>query len=217
APVASADPGPARPRRVGLGHALGFYFAFVALLLPLLALSDATLAALDVVDGLALGLALLAVAVAPRQMLPLLRRPRLTRKGTLLAVLAVAAVFAYVQLASHLAPALFGDDLLIAYLLDGRSLAVTLVSMSLLPAVTEELIFRGVILEGLLSVFDRRTAVITSTALFVTIHLSPLNIIHIGALGLLFAEVRLRTGSVYPAMLLHGAYNAAVTVVAWPL
>lgn len=215
--VAHADDAEAAraPRRIGLGLALTYYFAFLAIILPLLAIG-ASLSGIDVADWLALGLALTTLAAAPRQMLPLLRPPRLTAAGVALSVGAVAAVFGYVQLAASFAPSLFTDDVIIAYLLDGRSLVATLLSMAVLPVVAEELLFRGVILEGLLSVFDRRAAIITSAALFVTIHLSPLNILHIGALGLLFAVVRLRTGSIYPSMLLHGAYNAAITLAAWP-
>ena len=79
----------------------------------------------------------------------------------------------------------------------------------------EEIIYRGVILALLLSRGGRAAALI-STLLFALSHLVDISGFHpenwFSALnafggGLIFAAVRLRSGSVYPGIVVHAAYN----------
>ncbi len=98
---------------------------------------------------------------------------------------------------------------------EGKSLAYMLVDFAVLPALGEELVFRGVVLSGLLGVFQARTAALVSAMLFATIHLSPLGFLHLGLLGYILARVRLGTGSLWPCMLIHGGYNAVLCLLAW--
>ena len=83
----------------------------------------------------------------------------------------------------------------------------SLAAMAVLPAVCEELAFRGFILSGLRRRFHPSTALLLSSFLFA---LFPLNVFQFApqfVLGLVLAIVVVRTGSVAPAMALRLSYN----------
>ena len=87
-----------------------------------------------------------------------------------------------------------------------------LVLISVMPAIFEELAFRGVIQSSLERVFNARDAWLIQAALFSLLHLSPLVFPSHFAMGLAFGWIRMRSRSLYPAMLLHGAWNALVVL-----
>ena len=84
------------------------------------------------------------------------------------------------------------------------------VLISLMPAIFEELAFRGVIQSSLERIFNARDAWLIQAALFSLLHLSPLVFPSHFAMGLAFGWMRMRSRSLYPGMLLHGAWNALV-------
>lgn len=86
------------------------------------------------------------------------------------------------------------------------------VLISVMPAIFEELAFRGVIQSSLERVFNVRDAWLIQAALFSLLHLSPLVFPSHFAMGLAFGWIRMRSRSLYPAMLLHGAWNALVVL-----
>ena len=75
------------------------------------------------------------------------------------------------------------------------------------PAVIEELAFRGVILGSLRRVLGRRDAVIVSALMFMVLHLSVLSFPHLLLIGLVLGYLRIRSGSLYPCMVLHFTHN----------
>lgn len=79
-----------------------------------------------------------------------------------------------------------------------------------LPAVFEELAFRGVIQSTLERVLGGREAWLIQAALFSVLHLTPLAFPSHFAMGLCFGYMRTRSRSLYPGMLLHAAWNALV-------
>jgi uncharacterized protein len=81
---------------------------------------------------------------------------------------------------------------------------------SVLPAVVEELTFRGVIQTSLEQVFNQRDAWLIQAALFSILHLLPSVFLSHFAMGLCFGYLRNRARSVYPGMVLHAAWNALV-------
>lgn len=85
-----------------------------------------------------------------------------------------------------------------------------LVLISLMPAVFEELAFRGVIQSSLERIFNARDAWLIQAALFSLLHLSPIVFPSHFAMGLCFGLIRMRSRSLYPGMLLHAAWNALV-------
>lgn len=84
--------------------------------------------------------------------------------------------------------------------------------ISVVPAVFEELAFRGVIQSSLERVLNTRDAWLIQAALFSVIHLSPLMFPSHFLMGLCFGYMRRRSRSIYPGMLLHAGWNALVLI-----
>jgi sodium transport system permease protein len=82
--------------------------------------------------------------------------------------------------------------------------------LALLPALCEEVAFRGFILTGLLRGFRPWTAVFLSAFLFSLYQMNVFQFVPYFVLGVVLAVLAWRTGSVLPAMLFHLAYNALV-------
>jgi len=78
----------------------------------------------------------------------------------------------------------------------------------LIGPVMEELLFRGVILHGFLANYPRRTAIVTSAALFGLYHLNPWQAVPAFVVGLLFASWRVTTGSLWPGIAGHVLGNS---------
>jgi uncharacterized protein len=97
----------------------------------------------------------------------------------------------------------------------GWPLWSALVLISLMPAVFEELAFRGVIQSSLERIFNARDAWLIQAALFSLMHLSPIIFPSHFAMGLCFGLIRMWSRSLYPGMLLHGAWNALVVLQEW--
>jgi len=122
------------------------------------------------------------------------------------------ALFLVVQLLALLAPDLF-RDLMSAYRNEELGLTFAVLQMGPLTAVTEELLFRGVILSGLLATFPERTAIVVSALMFATLHLSPLNFVHTSVLGVVYALLTIRSCSLWPSIGLHAAWNIAFLLI----
>ena len=86
------------------------------------------------------------------------------------------------------------------------------VLVSVVPAVVEELAFRGVIQSSLEQVGSGLEAWLIQAALFSVLHLSPIIFPSHFVMGLWFGWLRRRTQSLYPGMLMHGLWNAMVLI-----
>ena len=76
------------------------------------------------------------------------------------------------------------------------------------PAVSEELFFRGVLLPGLSRRYGRHVGLAASSILFGLIHVAPAAIVFATVAGFALGEVRRRAGSLLPSVAMHGAFNA---------
>lgn len=74
--------------------------------------------------------------------------------------------------------------------------------------VVEELFFRGFLYAGLAERYSWQKAAVISSALFALIHLQPFAIAPIFILGFIFAYLYRRSGSIWPAVLMHVSTNA---------
>lgn len=93
----------------------------------------------------------------------------------------------------------------------GFRIALTLVVSSIGPAV-EEFLFRGVLLSALLRHLRAGWAALASAALFALVHLPDLHwqwyaLPNLALLGVALAWLRLRSGSLWPAVIAHGCNN----------
>jgi uncharacterized protein len=82
----------------------------------------------------------------------------------------------------------------------------------LMPGIFEELAFRGYIMSRLEKAGNVREALIIQAAMFSILHLLPGVFITHFIFGLILGAVRLRSGSLYPGMLIHIAWNGIVII-----
>ncbi|HZX71966.1 MAG TPA: CPBP family intramembrane glutamic endopeptidase [Rhodanobacter sp.] len=100
----------------------------------------------------------------------------------------------------------------------GWRIPLALMAVTLGPLV-EELLFRGVLLSALLQRWGTGVAVLLSSLAFALAHLPGLNwqlfaLPALLGLALALAWLRLRSGSIWPSVVAHGANNA-LAVAAW--
>lgn len=79
--------------------------------------------------------------------------------------------------------------------------------------IVEELFFRGLLLGALLVRWGERAAVVGSSVLFGVTHFQLLQLPALIAAGLCFAILRVRTGTLGPAIWAHVAFNASTVVL----
>jgi membrane protease YdiL (CAAX protease family) len=91
---------------------------------------------------------------------------------------------------------------------------ILLVALALAPAVSEELVFRGLIGRGLTARWGVRGGVVLTSLLFAAAHGSPAHALATLPIGLCLHVVYRLTGTLWGAILLHAGNNAlAVTVM----
>lgn len=99
----------------------------------------------------------------------------------------------------------------------GDSALVSLLVIALAPAICEEMLFRGLILHALKTRYKIASAIFITAALFGFYHMSLVKFIPTGLLGLALCYVVWRTGSIYPAILMHFLNNAySVIIIYYP-
>ena len=79
--------------------------------------------------------------------------------------------------------------------------------------ITEELLFRGLILRGLLSRFSPTMAILLTGLLFGAVHVNPWQFISATCLGLIFGWLYVRTGKLLLAILAHALSNGIFVAV----
>jgi membrane protease YdiL (CAAX protease family) len=81
------------------------------------------------------------------------------------------------------------------------------VTIVMIAPIFEELIFRGIILDGFLKVYSPKKSIIWSSVLFALIHLNPWQAIGAFLIGLFIGWVYYRTQSIIPCILIHFTNN----------
>jgi len=95
-----------------------------------------------------------------------------------------------------------------------RPFALTLLLIAVLPALCEELLFRGALMGMLRGVLGDRGRVILVAVLFGLLHLSLARLLPTAALGVVLGLLVVWTGSLWPAVLAHGLNNALAVTAA---
>jgi sodium transport system permease protein len=85
-----------------------------------------------------------------------------------------------------------------------------LLAFAVLPAVCEELVFRGFLLTGLLKWYRPRTAILLVSFLFALFHMNVFQFLPSFFLGVVLGLLTVRSRSVVPAILFHLLYNAVL-------
>ncbi|MBY0585617.1 CPBP family intramembrane metalloprotease [bacterium] len=85
-----------------------------------------------------------------------------------------------------------------------------LIIVAVVPAVCEEIAFRGWILPGLLQQYRPAGAIVISAVLFGVSHMVPQQMVAATLLGIVLGIVATRTGSVLPGMVFHAFHNGMI-------
>ncbi|MGV8122888.1 MAG: ABC transporter permease subunit/CPBP intramembrane protease [Candidatus Xenobiia bacterium LiM19] len=97
---------------------------------------------------------------------------------------------------------------------NARELIIALLVVAATPAIFEELAYRGFVLSGLESSLKRPVLCLVVGFLFGINHVNLYTLIPITFLGAVMAYVVVKTGSIYPAMLIHFIVNGTQVVLA---
>lgn len=92
----------------------------------------------------------------------------------------------------------------------GYGTPTAIVVICVLPAVFEELAFRGVVMSAFRRYMGPWGAILLSATAFTVVHLSPLGVGYLFLIGTALGFLRHKTGSLYPCMLLHFCHNLLV-------
>lgn len=96
--------------------------------------------------------------------------------------------------------------------MDGIGFIGVIITVAVLPSLFEEVIFRGVLLDGL-KPFGKWGAAFICGALFAIYHQNPAQTIYQFCCGVAFALVALRAGSILPTVLSHFLNNAFILIL----
>jgi len=106
-----------------------------------------------------------------------------------------------------------GDSSKLQQVVEATPLVPTLLGLALMPAVTEEIVFRGIFTRALATRFAAVHAIGFSAAVFALYHLLPAQMISTFGLGLVLGFVTLRSDSAIPAMIAHALNNTIAVIV----
>ncbi len=88
-------------------------------------------------------------------------------------------------------------------------------ALGVVPGICEELLCRGVVARALRPKLGVTGATLLSAFLFAMLHLSIYRFLPTFLLGLVLAQVMFRTGSLWPAMLVHALNNSVIVLLSW--
>ena len=91
---------------------------------------------------------------------------------------------------------------------------LAMVTHAIMPAICEEIAYRGY-LQHALSPLGPRAAVVVTALLFGATHFSVIRLLPLALLGLIFSAVVRRAGSVYPSMIMHLVNNGTVLALTY--
>lgn len=89
----------------------------------------------------------------------------------------------------------------------------SILALVVMAPLTEELLFRGLILQGFVPRYGSVAAVLLSAFLFAAFHLNPYQFAPAMLTGVFLGWIFLRTGSLWPCITLHALYNGHIVLV----
>lgn len=100
-----------------------------------------------------------------------------------------------------------------SYQQGGYGLWMGVLFVCVMPAIWEEIAFRGLIQGRLKSLLSPKEALMITAAMFAIIHVSVLSWVILFALGLLLGWLRERSGSLIPGMIAHFIHNLVIILI----
>ena len=92
-------------------------------------------------------------------------------------------------------------------------LVLNLILLAVLPAIMEEIVFRGVVLNGLRSKYGDVVSVLMAAGLFAIMHASLSQLVYPFIMGIIFGVLVLRTGNLLCSIIVHFLNNTIVVVM----
>jgi membrane protease YdiL (CAAX protease family) len=88
-----------------------------------------------------------------------------------------------------------------------------IVIIALLPAIFEELAYRGIILHGLLHVLDEKQAIFVSAFLFALIHMSFISFFWLLPFAIWLGNIRWKENTIWWGVVIHFCFNATACLL----
>lgn len=101
------------------------------------------------------------------------------------------------------------------YIFENVSLPNQILMIAVLPAIVEELLFRGLFLSSFLKHTKPSIAIITTSLMFAAMHFSLLKLVTTFILGCTFGYVVYKSKSIFPGMFLHFLNNGFSVLIAY--
>lgn len=98
---------------------------------------------------------------------------------------------------------------------DGRPIWIAIVMIAVVPPLSEELAFRGLIFGGLRRTLSVTDAFLISSFAFAMLHLSIPSLVTHFPLGLYLCWLRSRSGSLWPSVFAHACHNLGFCILSW--
>ena len=96
--------------------------------------------------------------------------------------------------------------------LDSKYIFISVLSVAIVPAFVEEMLFRGVILNGFKENYSHKKAIIVSSLLFGIVHVNPWQFVTASLLGIVSAWVCLKIKSLSISIYMHLFNNTAAVL-----
>ena len=116
----------------------------------------------------------------------------------------------------------FGEPTTITELPGGTSwdsspvaLILTFISICILTPISEELLFRGYILDALNRLHGKWPAIIISSIIFGMVHFDPFTMGMATIGGVIYGWIRMRTGSLIPGIVAHAMWNTMALMITY--
>lgn len=116
----------------------------------------------------------------------------------------------------------FGEPTTITELPGGTSwdsspvaLILTFISICILTPISEELLFRGYILDAVNRLHGKWPAIIISSIIFGMVHFDPFTMGMATIGGVIYGWIRMRTGSLVPGIVAHAMWNTMALIVTY--
>ena len=97
--------------------------------------------------------------------------------------------------------------------LDFLTLFTLLLYVSILTPVVEEVVFRGFVLDVASEKYSDWFAIFISALLFAIVHIEAVSVINAFIGGIIYGYVRIRTGSLWPSIILHFLWNTHLYLI----
>lgn len=104
-------------------------------------------------------------------------------------------------------------EMILNFLKTEGVIVYALIAIAVIPAICEEILFRGYILRAFEKSWGILLAILVSGLFFGMFHLQAANIIPLATLGIILAVMTWSSGSIWPAIFAHFVNNAAAVVV----